>query len=167
MVLLADDVQKSSLVGTVDTVAQQVVRVTKALQEARDDEPKLIEFMIEVGMDMETAQVFQVRMRLPASNSMLQVSQDSKPDCIDALLDAAVGKLRVFGGQIADGSSSNTADDKQPSWVRRGTAHCEALTFSTQFTEKYAAAEEELKSLKTAVKRGEKVCLLSFAFPNV
>jgi len=135
-----DDVQKSSLVGTVDTVAQQVVRVTKALQEARDDEPKLNEFMIEVGMDMETA----------------QVSQDSKPDCIDALLDAAVGKLRVFGGQIADGSSGNTADDKQPSWVRRGTAHCEALTFSTQFTEKYAAAEEELKGLKTAVKRGEK-----------
>ena len=58
--LLADDVQKSSLVGTVDTVAQQVVRVTKALQEARDDEPKLNEFMIEVGMDMETAQVIKL-----------------------------------------------------------------------------------------------------------
>lgn len=138
--LKLDNVQKNGLIGTSDTVTNQVARVITALIEACGNESKLEEFLNEIGMDMDTA----------------QVSQDSKPDCIDAQLDAAVGKLRVFGSQMSDCASSTAAEEKPPTWVRRGAAHCEALTFSTQFTDKYAAAEEELKGVKTAVKRGEK-----------
>lgn len=84
--------------------------------------------------------------------------EESPPDCIDAQLDACVGKVRVVANQISDNMTA-IISQKDPAWVIIGRARCEALAASTEFSDKYAAAEEELKILKTSMKRGEKVLL--------
>ena len=156
---MADNAQTNGLLGLLNTVSTQAKYIVASVSECKAGGGDLDAFVTKLGVDVTSGKVATLQFGAQASNMLIvQILEDSPPDCIDALLDAAVGQLRVVCNQITEAPKN---DDSQPSWVRRGAAHCEAVSSGTEFAEKYAVAEEELMSYKTAIKRGEKVPWLS------
>eukprot|EP00656_Telonema_subtile_P003097 TRINITY_DN11422_c0_g1_i3.p1 TRINITY_DN11422_c0_g1~~TRINITY_DN11422_c0_g1_i3.p1 ORF type:complete len:887 (+),score=220.76 TRINITY_DN11422_c0_g1_i3:200-2860(+) len=134
-----DDVQTNSLLGALSVVETQIQQLTASLADSRADASKLEDLLTAIGIDSQAGKVL----------------EDSPPDCMDAQLDACVGKLRVVSNHITEGAGK-AVELSTAAWVTRGTALSEAVACSTQFSDKHAAAEEELKTCKTAMKRAEK-----------